>query len=343
MVIAHLRERIISHNRELRKRRGQNAAEGTTGLQDVMSQVEQVAKLHTPVLLIGETGAGKELLATTIHHLSKRSYGPLVSINCGTLAETLLDSELFGQEKGAFTGASSLKKGIFEQADGGSIFLDEISELSKQAQVKLLRVLQTMDFRRVGGPRPISVDVRVIAATNRDIAGMVQHQEFRKDLWFRLNTFPIKIHPLRNRKEDIPILAEYFANRLSVEMNLPYQYRFAPHAMAQLQEYGWPGNVRELENAIEKSLIVSRGAQLSFPYLNAALPKDFPLYPDDDEGTPPTMNEVMTRHIMRVLQLTSGRIEGKRGAAEILGMKPSTLRARIKKLGIRISKSPYFT
>ncbi len=340
LVIARLRERLASDNREIRKRLGQNMAHDIAGLKEVMLRIDQVAKLDTPVLLMGETGVGKELMANAIHRRSRRSEGPLVSINCGGITETLIDSELFGHEKGAFTGADMVKKGVFEQADGGTIFLDEVSELSGQAQVKLLRVLQSMTIRRVGGQRTITVDVRVIAATNRDLAQMVESREFRKDLWFRLNTFPIAIPPLRERKGDIPSLAEHFARRLTVEMNLPYRYRFAPHAMGQLQRYDWPGNVRELENIIEQALIVSRGAPLSFPYLDFVTPEvtDPPRPGESSEVL--TMNEMMRRHIIRVLKITDGRVEGSKGAAEVLGMKPSTLRARMKKLGIRIARLP---
>jgi transcriptional regulator with GAF, ATPase, and Fis domain len=340
VIIARLRERLASENWNLWKRMAQIAAEGTVGLNDVMSSINKVAKLDTPVLLIGETGVGKELMANTIHRLSSRSEGPFVSINCGALTETLLDSELFGHEKGAFTGASTMRKGFFEQANGGTIFFDEVSELSLQAQVKLLRVLQDMTFQRVGGQRAISVDVRVIAATNRDIAQMVKDREFRKDLWFRLNAFPITIPPLRERTQDIPVLAEYFAKRLSVEMNLPYRYRFAPHAMEQLQRYDWPGNARELENVIEKALIISRGAPLSFPHLDFIIPEMPPISPVVDNDEVLTMNEIMIRHITKVLKITDGRIEGRKGAAEMLGMNSSTLRARMKKLGIRIARVP---
>jgi transcriptional regulator with GAF, ATPase, and Fis domain len=339
MIIARLRERIASENREAKKK-VLNTADGATGLRDVLSRIEQVAMLDTPVLLMGETGVGKELLANTIHNRSKRKEGPLISINCGAIAETLLDSELFGHEKGAFTGAGSLKIGFFEQANGGTIFLDEVSELSKQAQVKLLRVLQNMTFQRVGGQRAISVDVRVVAATNRDIAKMVENKEFRKDLWFRLNIFPITIPPLRARKGDIPELAEYFAKCLSVEMNLPYRYRFAPHAMEQLQRYNWPGNVRELENVIEHALILSHGAPLSFPHLDAILPESKSAPPGEDHSRALTMNEMMKRHIISVLNLTHGKIEGRGGAAEILNMKPSTLRSRMRKLGVKVVKFP---
>jgi transcriptional regulator with GAF, ATPase, and Fis domain len=340
MIIADLRERLASENRKLRRRMPHIAAEGTVGLSDLMLSIKKVAKLDTTVLLMGETGVGKELIANTIHQFSSRSKGPLVSINCGALTETLLDSELFGHEKGAFTGASTVKKGVFEQADGGSIFLDEVSELSLHAQVKLLRVLQSMTFQRVGGQRTISVDVRVIAATNRDIAKMVDNHEFRKDLWFRLSTFPITIPSLRERTVDIPILAEYFANRLSVEMNLSYRYRFASHAMEQLQRYGWPGNVRELENVIERALIVSRGAPLSFNELGSNVLERVSSSLDCGDEEVLTMSEIASRHIMNVLRITHGRIEGKGGAAERLDLKPSTLRARMKKLGIRITKVP---
>ena len=340
LVIAPLRNKLASDNREARKRMVLNTADGPTGLKDVMSRIEQVAKLDTPILLMGETGVGKELIANNIHQRSRRAEGPLVCINCGAIVETLLDSELFGYEKGAFTGAGNVKIGFFEQANNGTIFLDEVSELSMLAQVKLLRVLQNMTFQRVGGQRAISVDVRVIAATNRDIKKMVENKEFRKDLWFRLNIFPITIPPLRERRGDIPELAEYFAKRLTVEMNLPYRYRFAPHAMDQLQRYNWPGNVRELENIIDQALILSRGAPLSFPFLDNIRPEAAPASPGENHNRELTMHEMMRRHILSVLNLTHGRVEGRGAAAEILDMKPSTLRAKMRKLGVKVAKFP---
>lgn len=340
LVVVPLRNRLTSDNRQARKRLVLNTDTGNAGLKDVMSRIEQVARLDTPVLLIGETGVGKELIANTIHLHSRRAEKPLVSINCGAIVETLLDSELFGHEKGAFTGAGTAKIGFFEQANGGTIFFDEVSELSMLAQVKLLRVLQNMTFQRVGGQKAVSVDVRVIAATNRDIARMVENREFRKDLWFRLNTFPITIPPLRERKEDIPELAEFFAKRLTVEMNLPYRYRFAPHAMEQLKRYNWPGNVRELENVIEQALILSRGAPLSFPQLANIRFEAASVAHKEKSHQATTMNEMMKNHIIDVLNLTNGRIEGKGGAAQVLDMKPSTLRARMKKLGLRVAKFP---
>lgn len=338
LFIAQMRERLVLENKKWSRGDGREAIGRISGLKDVISSAEQVAKLDTPVLLIGETGTGKEVVANIIHSRSRHADGPLIDINCGALAETLLDSELFGHEKGAFTGASMVKKGFFEQANGGTIFLDEVAELSKQAQVKLLRVLQEMSFRRVGGQRTISIDLRIIAATNRDIAKMVENQDFRQDLWFRLNTFIIRIPPLRERKEDIPLLADYFAERLAIKLNLPYRYRFAPYAMEQLQRYDWPGNVRELENTIEQALIVSQGAPMSFPHLDLFLPRPLTSSLIEEDGRNLTMREVMRNHIVKVLNSTKGRIHGKGGAAEILDMKPSTLRAKIVKLGIKISR-----
>jgi transcriptional regulator with GAF, ATPase, and Fis domain len=284
---------------------------------------------------MGETGVGKEVVANAIHHLSKRSDGPMISINCGAIPDTLLDNELFGHEKGAFTDASTMKQGYFEQADRGTIFFDEIGELTLQAQVKLLRVIQDMTFQRVGGKRP---NVRVIAATNRDLGDMIANLQFRKDLWFRLNVFPIHIPALRERKIDIPALAEYFARRQSIEMNLSFRFRFAPGAIEQLQNYDWPGNVRELKNVIERALIICQGQPLSFPNLFgiSAQEQESPQLPDS--GPYPTLNDIQARHIKQTLTRSKGRITGKAGAAELLDIKPSTLRARMKKLGIRVER-----
>jgi transcriptional regulator with GAF, ATPase, and Fis domain len=338
--IASLKERLVIENQEIRERLAYRVIGSETGLRELMSLVDQAAPLDVPVLLMGETGTGKEVIANAIHHRSSRSDGPLISVNCGAIPETLLDSELFGYEKGAFTGAASLKKGYFEQADRGTIFLDEIGELSLQAQVKHLRVIQTMAFQRVGGSRTISIDVRVITATNRDLAGMVENRQFRSDLWFRLNVFPIRIPPLRERKIDIPALAEYFARRQSVEMNLPNTYSFLPGAIEQLQSYDWPGNVRELQNVIERALIVSGGESLSFPNLSAG-PRTLL---DEESLIPPerylTMNEMIGQYIKETLTLTKGRIAGKGGAAELLDLNTSTLRGKMRKLGIQIKRIP---
>ena len=336
--ISHEKKRLITENRELRKRIGHRIIGEDTGLRDVMFQVNRVAPLDIPVLLMGETGVGKEIIANAIHKRSKRTAQPFVSINCGAIPDTLLESELFGYEKGAFTGATEMKHGYFEQADHGTIFMDEIGELSRMAQVKLLRCLQTMEFHRVGGKSPIFVNVRVIAATNRDLKALTESGRFRKDLWYRLNVFPIHIPPLRERKFDIPNLALYLAHAKSNEMNLPHDFSFAPESMEQLQDYPWPGNIRELQNVIERKLIVSQGESLSFPEL-----KETRIMPQ--KGTRfsappgfPTMDDVIRQHIRKSLLLAKGRVEGAGGAAALLAMHPSTLRARMRKLGIKIDR-----
>jgi transcriptional regulator with GAF, ATPase, and Fis domain len=338
--ITNQKERLITENQELKKRLGYRIIGAESGLKEVMLHVERVARLDIPVLLTGETGVGKEIIANAIHLRSKRSDGPLVSFNCGAIPDTLLESELFGYEKGAFTGADSMKRGYFEQADGGTVFMDEIGELSANAQVKLLRFLQTMEFRRVGGSRPISIDVRTVSATNRDLETMVKNQQYRKDLWYRLNVFPIQIPPLRERKEDIPDLAEYFARRQSVEMNLPYHHSLAPEAIEQLKAYDWPGNVRELQNVIERALILSRGEPLCFANLSALSGNLSDEVSAEDAAKFPTMEEMMSLHIKKSLNLSKGRIEGNGGAAELLGMNPSTLRAKMRKLRIKINRMP---
>lgn len=336
--IASIKESLLTQNDALRKRIGYRIVGSGTGLKHVMDLVEQAAPLDIPILLEGETGVGKEVVANTIHRRSRRAEGPLIAINCGAIAESLMDSELFGHERGAFTGATSMKRGYFEQADKGTLFFDEISEMSPQAQMKLLRVLQTMTFQRVGGQRFISVNVRVIAASNRELPRMIEDNQFRKDLWFRLGAYPIRIPPLRERKEDIPMLAEYFARRKSTEMNLPCDYSFAPEAMEQLQNYDWPGNVREIQNVIERALIICRGAPVSFPYLKSEVENHKQSALRSVSGRFPTLEEMETAHIRQGIELAKGRIEGEGGAAQLLGIKPSTLRGRMKKRDIRIKK-----
>lgn len=340
-----LNERLASEKRGLEEKLGHISAGriigAETGLKEVADLVRKVAPLGSPVLVTGETGAGKEIIANAIHQSSGRANGPMISINCGAIPENLVDSELFGHEKGAFTGAITLKRGYFEQANNGTIFLDEIGELPLAAQVKLLRVLQSMEFQRVGGNRTISVDVRVIAATNRDLREMVKRHDFREDLWFRLNVFPIKIPPLRDRKNDIPALAEYFAVRKAREMNLPAHPGFAENAFYQLMNYDWPGNIRELQNVIERALIISRGRPLSFPGLSRDISGETKT--GNTEGLPESapiqiLDDLVRSHIENTLAMTKGRVEGENGAAAVLGINPSTLRGKMRKLGIRIEK-----
>lgn len=340
--VLRLKDRLEDDNRELqgevKRLSGDRVSGDAVGLKDVMRKAAQVAHLSSPVLLLGETGVGKEIVASAIHNRSMRRDGPFIRVNCGAIAETLLDSELFGHEKGAFTGAVSLKRGIFERADKGTVFLDEIGELSLQAQVKMLRVLQHKEFERVGGSRPVKVDIRIIAATHRNLEDMVREGKFREDLWFRLNVFPIVIPPLRERNFDIPDLVRHFINRKSNEFGIKDPPRLSPGAIDQLMAYDWPGNVRELENIVERALIVNReGEPLSFDNL---LPhkgtKGTTVLPSGNESL--LMDDVMIRHIKYVLALTKGKVHGKGGAAEVLGINASTLRARMKNLGISFGR-----
>jgi transcriptional regulator with GAF, ATPase, and Fis domain len=344
--LLELKELLAEDNRflrnELREVTGEEIIGADFGLRGVMEMVRQVAPLASPVLLLGETGTGKEVIARAIHNLSARRDGPFVTVNCGAIPESLMDSELFGHEKGAFTGALSLKRGRFERAHGGTIFLDEVGELHPEAQVRLLRVLQEKEIERIGGTEPIKVDIRVIAATNRDIKKMVQMQRFREDLYFRLEVFPIPLPPLRDRKSDIPSLVHYFMQKKSREIGLRSMPSLAPGALERLLAYLWPGNVRELENAVERALIISRGKPLAFDYLETPVQSGSPLessvisesYPDLQNGKSLSLDEILSHHIRRVLKMTDGRVGGERGAADLLQINPSTLRKRMKKLNI---------
>jgi transcriptional regulator with GAF, ATPase, and Fis domain len=321
-------------HRELRHLSGDEIVGAEFGLKGVMEMARQVASQSSPVLLLGETGVGKDVIANSIHYSSSRKGGPFVKVNCGAIPETLLDSELFGHEKGAFTGALSQKRGRFERADRGTLFLDEIGELPPQAQVRMLRVLQYKEIERVGGTKPISVDIRLIAATNRNLEEMVKARQFREDLWFRLNVFPLRIPPLRERKEDIPALVRYFMHRKSRELKLAEPPPIARGVIDRLMAYPWPGNVREMENVIERALIISKGAPLTFDDLTGGKPSETSVSPDGTQGAPLKLDEVMSRHIRRVLGMAKGKIHGKGGAAEVLGINPSTLRNRMNQLGI---------
>jgi transcriptional regulator with GAF, ATPase, and Fis domain len=302
------------------------------GLKSVMEMVEQVAQTDAPVLLLGETGVGKEVVAGAVHRGSRRASGPFIKVNCGAIPASLLEAELFGHEKGAFTGALKTRPGYFERADGGTIFLDEIAELSQEAQVRLLRVLQDKQVERVGGSETLSLDIRVVAATHRNLDAMAEEDHFRKDLLFRLNVLPINIPPLRERKEDIPALAYHFLAKKAREMALPELPKIADGAVDRLMEYAWPGNVRELENVIERQIIVNQGASITFSDLSGFKP---PASVDSGESEHElALDKMIRRHITRVLRLTGGKVEGKGGAAELLEVNPRTLQSRMRKMGI---------
>jgi len=323
-------------NRELHGGDPDGIIGGNTGLRNVMEMVSQVAPLNNTVLILGETGTGKELIANAIHFSSPRRNGPFITVNCGALPENLIDSELFGHERGAFTGAVAESRGRFERADGGTIFLDEIGELPPNAQVRLLRVLQNHEVERVGGKRPIPVDIRVIAATHRNLQSMVAEGSFREDLWYRLSGFPIMVPPLRQRKEDVPALTRHFVTVRSSDFGIGVPPSLAPGGLQRLMEYDWPGNVRELENLIERELILHRDGPLIF---DAILLREEghkrPVTASSDRPPLPTnLDEAMAAHISNVLRIANGKIHGPGGAAELLGMNANTLRWRLDKLGI---------
>jgi formate hydrogenlyase transcriptional activator len=310
---------------------GQSAA-----LREVLRQVETVAPTDSTVLLIGETGTGKELIARAIHNLSARNERTLVKLNCAAIPTGLLESELFGHEKGAFTGAIAPRVGRFELAHKGTLLLDEIGEIPLELQPKLLRVLQEHEFERLGSSRTIKTDARLVAATNCDLAEMVEEKKFRSDLFYRLNVFPIMIPPLRERTGDIPLLVSYFTQKHAGRMNKKIQ-SIPAQTMEALSSYHWPGNVRELENFVERSVILSRGSELQSPLKELQSSLDVS---GDGQSSPTgskltTMDEMERAYIEEVLRHTNGSIGGKGGAAEILGMPASTLRGRMKKLGVR--------
>ena len=298
-------------------------------LKKVLRQVEQVAATDSNVLILGETGTGKELIARGIHEMSLRKERPLVKLNCATLPANLIESELFGHEKGAFTGALSRRIGRFELAHEGTIFLDEIGDLPLDLQVKLLRVLQESEFERLGSHKTIKVDVRIIAATNRDIEKHVQEGTFREDLFFRLNVFPIYMPPLRDRREDIPLLVKHFIERHNAKLGKKIDV-IPTKVMNALQTYNWPGNVRELENIIERAMVISTGSKLELGEWFLGQKNE------TVESRPPqTLRETEKQLILETLDRTMWRVSGRGGAAEILGTKPTTLESRMKKLGIK--------
>jgi len=292
----------------------------------VFHKIEQIASSDTTVLILGETGTGKELVAHALHRLSLRNKKTLVKVNCATLPANLIESELFGHEKGAFTGSHTRHLGRFEIADGATIFLDEIGELPIDMQAKLLRVIQDGEFERLGSSRTIKVNARILAATNRNLAEEVRKGEFREDLWYRLNIFPITSPPLRDRLSDIPMLAEFFIKKICKRMGRPVP-KVSKAVTDELQEYPWPGNIRELENVLERAVINSSGTKLQ---LADELCKKTP----DVSSAPETLEAVERRHILHTLEQTGWKVSGKNSASEILGLNRSTLRARMTKLDI---------
>ena len=346
--MAALREAAEAETRLLLTRLGRKKLEDTivgadSGLRAVMERAELVARSDAPVLIFGETGTGKELLARAIHARSARCAGPIMRVNCGAIPPELVDSELFGHEKGAFTGAVETRKGWFERADGGTLFLDEIGDLPHAAQVRLLRILQDGWLERVGGQHPVSVDVRIVAATHRNLAGMVAEGKFREDLWYRLAVFPIVLPPLRERHEDIPELAEHFAGRAATRFGLPLVLP-SRDGIDLLISYPWPGNVRELAAVIDRAAILGGGERLEIGKalgVDAEWPAALPVVGDGRKPQRiPTAPEIvalgtaMRHHIEAALAATRGRIEGPHGAAFLLEINPHTLRARMRKLGI---------
>jgi DNA-binding NtrC family response regulator len=299
-------------------------------VQRVREQIAQVAPTDSTVLILGETGTGKELVARAIHGGSARHDRPLIKVNCAALPRELVESELFGHEKGAFTGAIQQRRGRFELADGGTVFLDEVGELPLDVQAKLLRVLQEREFERIGATRSQRVDVRVIAATNRDLHVEVGAGRIRADLYFRLNVFPITLAPLRERREDIAPLLEHFVPTIARRLGKSVD-GIAPAFVARAKAHDWPGNIRELENLVERALIMARGGTLEAIELFA--PVAVMSVPPAAAGS--TLQDVERAHIRGVLDATRWKIEGERGAARVLGLNPSTLRGRMRKLGIR--------
>jgi PAS domain S-box-containing protein len=331
--IGALKDRLEAENTYYRDK--VQAVEGSSellGQSDPMKyllfRIRQVAPSDTTVLIQGETGTGKELVADAIHALGPRKDRPLVKINCAALPPQLAESELFGHERGAFTGAQAQRRGRFELADGGTLFLDEVGELSPELQAKLLRVLQDGSFQRVGGDRTLKVDVRVIAATNRNLSKEVTAGRFREDLWYRLNVFPITVPPLRQRKDDVPTLVQAFVRRFCQRMGRPV-LDIPRSVVAALQARDWPGNVRELQNVIERAVLVSEGPHLRLADQATEAPAS------SEEPSRKSLEEVERLHILEVLEAAEWKLEGRDGAAALLGLKPSTLRSRMQKLDIR--------
>ena len=335
--LASHRERLEVENEylqdELRLDSGfDNVIGQSAALRSVLRKVRQVSPVETTVLLTGETGTGKELIARAIHEASPRRSRPLIKINCGAIPSGLIESELFGHEKGSFTGAYQQRIGRFELADKGTLFMDEVGELPLDTQVKLLRVLQEQEFERVGSTKPMRVDVRLISATNRDIEREVAEGRFRADLFYRLNVFPIRIPPLRERPDDIPLLVDYFLAQFQRKLAKSLK-RVDEKSMEQLQRYAWPGNIRELQNVLERACVLASGPVVS---LAEPLRASVSAPAAGVQATAPlvTLEESERAHIRRALRVAEGKIHGPKGAADLLGINPSTLRSRMEKLGL---------
>jgi formate hydrogenlyase transcriptional activator len=349
-----LRDRLAQENAYLQEEiRSEHNFDEIVGhspaLLDVLRQVDQVATTDATVLISGETGTGKELIARAIHNASNRKDRPLVKVNCAAISAGLVESELFGHVKGAFTGAIERRTGRFELANGGTIFLDEVGELPLDTQVKLLRVLQEKEFEPVGSSKSVVVDVRIITATNRNLKEAVSAGRFREDLYYRLNVFPINVPPLHDRREDIPVLAMFFVEHFAQKFDKKIE-SISRDSMAQLTSYAWPGNIRELQNVIERAVVLCGTGSLSLAMemLPTASPGNgaqqsrvaakaeiFDATSDDNGSRPSTLEEVERRHVLSVLEQSHWVIDGRNGAARTLNLHPNTLRSRLKKLGIQ--------
>jgi len=347
---------LIDENANLRRQMSTrseyfNIIGSSKPMQTIYETIDAVAKSDANVLIVGESGTGKELIANAIHYKSLRARKPFIKVNCAALPKELIESELFGHTKGAFTGAHADKEGLVQHAAGGSLMLDEIAEMPVELQPKLLRVLQEQEFERLGGNRTLRVDVRVVAATNGDLAQLVAERKFRSDLYYRLNVFPIVVPPLRERREDVPLLVRYFVQTFSRRQNKIVEY-IPSDVMDALVNYSWPGNIRELENLIERAVLLSPGKELRVPigelkaasaaFSAAAGASDqssssITLATGSDAPATPiaTLEDADRQHILRALRQTKWRIAGPGGAASLLGMKRTTLQARIRKLGIK--------
>ncbi len=334
--IKQLSERLRRENEylaeEVKASRNLRLVAGTSSsFTKVIDLVKAVAPTDTTVLLLGETGTGKEVLAQALHDLSGRSHKPFIRVNCAALPSGLIESELFGHERGAFTGAQLRRAGRFELAHTGTLFLDEIGEMPMETQAKLLRVLQDGMVDRIGGTQPVSVDVRLIAATNADLSTAIRQGTFRADLYYRLHIFPISVPPLRERREDIHLLAQHFLAQIGAKLKRPH-LTFDPQSLARLLTYNWPGNVRELQNVIERAVILSGSSLVTVDEMLLPTVKVAPHQPAEQ---PVNLSDLERQHIIDVLDRTKWRIYGDQGAAQLLGLNPETLRSRLRKLGIK--------